>query len=528
MSSAFSIALSALQANSEAIDSTGNNLANMNTVGYKASSVDFETLISQHMGQGVGFQVGMGVGTPVNEQLFSQGPIQNSSSPLACAIQGNGFFVVQNSGGQQLYTRDGDFSIDKNGRLVTQTGETVQGWVANNTGSISTTAAPTNIVLPAGQVLPASPTTKFSMTANLDASTAVGQTWTQTLPAVDSLGNNQNLTVTFTNNGPNSWGYNVTIPGSSLAGGSASANVSLMPTTPLPPITFNSDGSMNTSMQYVAGIQTYAAPTAATTFTFTPASGSAVTASIDATTGDTLADAITSINSQLAAAGSSITAAQNANGTGICFQSATSFTVADSSGTMLAGSGTSASVSSALNAVTLALPAGPPAQKLADNAAFGDSTNHQIAWSLLDTTGAGTLTQFAQASGVETKNIDGSQAAQLTGFAIQNGGQIVATFSNGNQETEGQLALASIQNPDSLQSVGNNNFAASGATSTPAIGVTLTGGRGQILGASLEGSTVDMATEFTKLITYQSGYQASSRVISTADQMTQDLMNLIH
>jgi flagellar hook protein FlgE len=116
----------------------------------------------------------------------------------------------------------------------------------------------------------------------------------------------------------------------------------------------------------------------------------------------------------------------------------------------------------------------------------------------------------------------------LTGFAIQNGGQIVATFSNGAQQTEGQLALASIQNPDSLQSVGDNNFAASGATSTPAIGVPLTGGRGQILGASLEGSTVDMATEFTKLITYQSGYQASSRVISTADQMTQDLMNLIH
>lgn len=525
MSSAFSIALSALQANSEAIDSTGNNLANMNTVGYKASSVDFETLISQHMGQGVGFQVGMGVGTPVNEQLFSQGPIQNSSSPLACAIQGNGFFVVNNSGGQQLFTRDGDFAIDKNGQLVTQTGETVQGWVANNTGSISTTAAPSNIVLPAGQVLPASPTTKFSMTANLDASTAVGQTWTQTLPAVDSLGNNQNLTVTFTNNGPNSWGYNVSIPGSSLAGGSASANVSLMPTTPLPPITFNSDGSMNTSMQYVAGIQTYAAPAAATTFTFTPASGPAVTASIDGTTGDTLADAITSINAQLAAAGSSITAAQNANGTGICFQSATSFTVADSSGTMLAGSGTSASVSSALNSITLALPAG---QSLADHAAFGDSTNHQIAWSLLDTAGAGTLTQYAQASGVETKNIDGSQAAQLTGFAIQNGGQIVATFSNGAQQTEGQLALASIQNPDSLQSVGDNNFAASGATSTPAIGVPLTGGRGQILGASLEGSTVDMATEFTKLITYQSGYQASSRVISTADQMTQDLMNLIH
>ncbi|MGH9611064.1 MAG: flagellar basal body rod C-terminal domain-containing protein, partial [Bryobacteraceae bacterium] len=84
-----------------------------------------------------------------------------------------------------------------------------------------------------------------------------------------------------------------------------------------------------------------------------------------------------------------------------------------------------------------------------------------------------------------------------------------------------------IQNPDSLENAGNNNFSATANTSAPAVGLPQSGGRGQILGGQLEGSNVDMATEFTHLITYQSGYQASSRVITTVHTLTQDLMNLI-
>ena len=562
MSSAFSIALSALQANSEAINTTGNNLANMNTVGFKGSTVDFETLISQNLGQGSGFQVGMGVGTPVNQQLFSQGPIQNSNSPTAVAIQGNGFFVVNNSGGQQLFTRDGDFSIDKNGTLVTQTGEQVQGWVADNTGNINTSLATTNIELPAGQVLPASVTTKFSMTANLDSSTAPGPgaAWTQPIQIVDSLGNTHNLTVTFTNvsNQPvgpgmtatypaNTWTYDVTMPDADLKGGTSSgAPVSLLQGASAP-ITFNSNGTMVTTASGVPSYtldaeQAYTAPAAGETekLTFTTSSGATVTANLTNAVGvgDTLANAITTINTALA--GTGITAAVNTAGTGIKFTSTNVFSVSD----IQTGAGTAApAVFPAANttaasynplgtnvatpaSVTLKLPTGA---SLADSALFGASaTNPTITWNLVDSSGNPTLTQYAQASGVQTKTIDGSQPAQLTGFSILNGGQIVANFSNGDQRTEGQLALASIENPESMQSVGDNNFAASGQTAAPAIGTPQTGGRGQILGSSIEGSNVDMATEFTKLITYQSGYQASSRVISTANQMTQDLMNLIH
>ncbi|MGH9440577.1 MAG: flagellar hook-basal body complex protein, partial [Terriglobia bacterium] len=104
MSSALSIALSALQAQSEGIDTTGNNLANMNTTGFKGSTADFEDLMSQYMGVGAGQAVGTGVARPINQQLFTQGPLQSSNSPLATAIQGNGFFMVTDPSGAQLYT----------------------------------------------------------------------------------------------------------------------------------------------------------------------------------------------------------------------------------------------------------------------------------------------------------------------------------------------------------------------------------------------------------------------------------------
>jgi flagellar hook protein FlgE len=151
-----------------------------------------------------------------------------------------------------------------------------------------------------------------------------------------------------------------------------------------------------------------------------------------------------------------------------------------------------------------------------------------INWSQFDANGNGLLTQYSQPSNLGSSSQDGNQAAQLNSVSIQTGGQVVAVYSNGQQKIEGQLALAAIQNPTSLENVGNNNFSVSTSTATPAIGAAQSGGRGQILGGSLESSNVDMATQFTNLIVYQSAYQASSRVISTANNIDQDLMQLIH
>jgi flagellar hook protein FlgE len=123
---------------------------------------------------------------------------------------------------------------------------------------------------------------------------------------------------------------------------------------------------------------------------------------------------------------------------------------------------------------------------------------------------------------------NGFAAGQITNVSLQNGGLMVANYSNGQQSTVGQLALASIPNPETLLSVGDNNLQASAATGTISVGAANTGGLGQIVAGSLESSTVDIASEFTKLLTYERSYQAASRVITSADTMLQDTMNLIH
>jgi flagellar hook protein FlgE len=413
MSSTFSIALSALQADSEAINVTGNNLANLNTTGFKGSSVEFENLMSQYLAGQSGGGIGMGVGTPIAEQVFSQGSLQSSTEPMAAAIQGNGFFVVQNASGQQEFTRDGSFTLNADGVLQTQTGENVQGWMATN-GVVNPSGAPTNLVFPSGTLLPANPTQNISANINLDPGTsASGQTFSAPIQVIDSLGNTHTLTMNFTQTAANTWSYNVSVPGSDLAS-NPSGNQNLLSTNGT--LTFNADGT-------------------------------------------------------------------------------------------LASSNTSP--------VTLNV------KGLADGA-----NDLAINWSLFNS-GSGMITQYAEASSLSSPTQDGTQAAQLSQVTLSNGGQIMATYSNGQQVVAGQLALASINNPDSLVNAGNNNFTLSGQSATPAIGMPQAGGRGQIVGGSLEGSNVDMGTQLTKLIVFQSSYGATSKVITTANTMSQDLLQLI-
>src|SRR5208283_3836470 len=146
---------------------------------------------------------------------------------------------------------------------------------------------------------------------------------------------------------------------------------------------------------------------------------------------------------------------------------------------------------------------------------------------LYNSDGTPAITQYAQPSALSTSTQDGSAAAEMPSIAIDTGGQVTATFSDGQTQVEGQIAVANIVNPDSLTNVGNNEFAVSGLTAAPAIGTAQTGGRGQILGSALESSNVDMATQFTNLIVFQRGYEAATKVISTADTMSQDLIELI-
>jgi flagellar hook protein FlgE len=155
------------------------------------------------------------------------------------------------------------------------------------------------------------------------------------------------------------------------------------------------------------------------------------------------------------------------------------------------------------------------------------ASNMNLNWNLYNaTTGASTITQFAQTSALSGTTQDGIPATEITQVSLADGGSIVAHYSDGSQAVVAQLALAAISNPQSLISTGQNNFELGANTAAPAVGSPGTGSRGTIQGGALESSNVDIATEFTNLIVYQRSYEANSRVISTLDQLTQDLLNL--
>jgi flagellar hook protein FlgE len=150
-----------------------------------------------------------------------------------------------------------------------------------------------------------------------------------------------------------------------------------------------------------------------------------------------------------------------------------------------------------------------------------------LTWNLYDASGNPTISQNAQTSTNISTTQNGSAASQLSNMSIAAGGTVVATFSNGTTENVAQIALASVLNPDSMVQVDGNSFAVTGATAAPVIGLPSTGARGTITGGALETSTVDIATELTNMLTYERGYEANSKVITTEDNIVQDVLTLI-
>jgi flagellar hook protein FlgE len=217
---------------------------------------------------------------------------------------------------------------------------------------------------------------------------------------------------------------------------------------------------------------------------------------------------------------------ENATATGSATTGNTGLLIFDANGalqsTTSTTSGTTTTTTPCFSPITFTLPS---SATLSDSATFGNAG--VVSLNLLDSNGNPTATEYAQKSAVSAPSADGNAAANLTTIGIANGGTIEATYSDGTQVAVGQLAMASFRNPDSLIAVGNNNYQVSGLTSNPALGVPNSGGRGQILGSSLEASTVDIAQEFTNLIVLQRSYQANSKVVTTADQINQDTINII-
>jgi len=219
----FSAGLSGLNANGQYLAVIGNNLANINTIGFKSSAVTFMDLVSQTVGGSSAnpMQVGLGVVTGSISPIFSQGAIENTREATNVAIQGNGFFVVRGDNGLS-YTRAGNFSLNSEGALVTPDGFKVQGYTATDpvSGEIITTSQPTDVVVPPGVLRSPVATSAFRTLSNLDVNAIAGTEFNTPVQIYDSVGASHVITATYTRTATG-WDFEVTVDGGEVTGGTA-------------------------------------------------------------------------------------------------------------------------------------------------------------------------------------------------------------------------------------------------------------------------------------------------------------------
>ena len=213
----FSTALSGLRASSDALSTTGNNIANANTIAFKSSSVSFADVFASASGtriNGAGgvIQFGNGVRTAATRTNFAQGNINESASATNAAIQGNGFFVVEDGAGFRAFTRAGDFALNREGYLVTPGGHKVLGYMAVD-GKIQPGTPVAPIKVPLGEVIPPAMTTRATLRANLDSSAPVGAVFHAPIQVFDSRGVAHVLDLTFTKQGNGQYNVTATLDG---------------------------------------------------------------------------------------------------------------------------------------------------------------------------------------------------------------------------------------------------------------------------------------------------------------------------
>ncbi len=259
----FSTALSGLDSESQALSVISNNLANLNTVGYKAADPEFQDLFYQQIGtSGDGNPVQVGVGATIGSipALFTQGGVESTGVPTDVAIQGNGFFVVDNNG-TQTYTRAGNFTVGANGNLMTPDGSVVLGYPAVS-GTISANQTLAAISIPSGAVSPPKSTANLQVGMNLDAGAAIGTSYSTPVTVYDSLGGTHVLTFTFTKAAANTWSYQATIPAADV--GQTGSPVSITTGN----LTFNGNGQLTAPTGNVTGITVSALADGASNLTF--------------------------------------------------------------------------------------------------------------------------------------------------------------------------------------------------------------------------------------------------------------------
>ncbi len=392
--------VSALRNHQVRMDVIGNNIANVNTIGYKAQSVTFKEQLAQTL-RGAGApergrggtnpqQVGLGVDLGAITTIHTPGSLQSTGVESDVAIEGNGFFILSD-GNQTFYTRSGVFDFDRDGNLVSLlSGLKVMGYTARD-GQLDYTRGLVPIEIPLSTTLPPTPTTEARVEGNLDA--RGGGPAETTLRVFDSLGTEHDVFLSFSQLEANRWEWIATdIDGNEIGSGE---------------LVYDTSGALSDST----------------------------------------------------------------------------------------------------NSGTIRLEP-PGAEELEIELDFSR------------------LTQYADETDVSKTWQNGFPSGTLTSISIDVDGRIYGLFSNGRSAVLAQFALADFANPAGLVKADNGTFVISANSGQPDVGAPGTGARGSIRPGALEMSNVDLSKEFTEMIVTQRGFQANSRIITTSDEMLQELVNL--
>jgi flagellar hook protein FlgE len=425
--------VSGINSNGNAMNIIGDNIANVNTIGFKSSRAIFSDLLSAEIG---GTKIGLGSRLAKSDRAFVQGGVETTNSATDMAIQGHGLFILKDAQGGTFYSRAGEFSVDKDGNLSNPDGLAVQGVKLDSSGN--PTSGLTNIVISQLIVAP-SETDTINLATNLDATASpptpaipadvagtedtpgnwfAASNFSTVVTVYDSLGQGHDLNILFRKTStPNEWDYRVVANSAEISGGTAGDLQQVNAAGGK--LVFNSDGTLDTT---------------------------------------------------------------------------------------ISSSGTNTTIT-AIGPITWADGAQPQTIAAANMVFTGTS-------------------QFALPSSVSQINQNGSQSGILKGISIGNDGVITGRFTTGGTQPLFRVALGDFANPQGLQHLGNSVFLQSPDSGPVLIGSPGDGSFGTVLSGSLELSTVDLATEFVKMVTTQRGFQASSRTITVTDTLLEEVANL--
>jgi len=481
--------VSGLKVHQTKMDVIGNNISNVNTIGFKASSVTFSDILYQTTQSATGpnsstgtagrnaMQIGLGsTVASITTSMDVSGASQRTDNPFDVMIEGDGFFIV-NYGGTNYFTKAGSFNIDAQGNLCTPAGALVMGWQVDPndpTKTVAGTVSPLRIMSPENMYAEPEATTKAYVSGNIDNK--------DTQVAYNATGK------MFTLNFYDKTGH---LYKAQFKVSQAAADKNNVYSVEITDILDENDQSIFVTKEISNGKTTYKG-SSITSFTF--GGMSYTVSSVDSESGK-------------------VTFNKSGNGVNLTFNNATGAFVS-------VGDSINSTTTSGNNSINFSIGA---AGSTGDN----PFSNIEIDFSQI-TMYASSGSSSLEANRGSIEGIGGGKpAGQMTGVSIDASGKIYGKYSNGDSKLLGQIVVATFANPAGLEAIGNSMFRATqNSGDFDGIGKDPTEGGGSLTTGVLEMSNVDLAQQFTDMITTQRGFQANSRIITTSDTLLEELINL--